>query len=167
MKINLEKSPSYEELYETIKSGRGDLSFFGSRYVYISNNADLLLDDITNYVIARLRTHPNFDETERSFAKKLVIRIDELYLESEKVAMGKNVFIRLFFAISEFWIKNIRDCGYGVRFHWEEEKDFPNLYTKIQYENTFSFPITRLADDYRSGLPQRWMPRMAQVHTHL
>ena len=138
MSINLDNISSFEDFYQFLDRARSDVSFWGNRYVTAGlYSGSLPIDLLPIYTMKIVNKNINFDEKERSFGEKVVKKIDELYLKSEKLAAKKNCLTRLFFAIVEYWIDNIKGCGYGTRFRWDRDKDIFEYYTKIQYKKKF------------------------------
>ncbi len=138
MSINLDNISSFKDFYQLLDGAQSDVSFWGNRYVTVGlYSGSLPIDLLPIYTMKVVNKNINFDEEERSFGKKVVKKINELYLKSEKSAAKKNCLTRLFFAIVEYWISNIKDCGYGTRFHWEHDNDIFEYYTKMQYKKKF------------------------------
>lgn len=158
MKLN--ENLSFEYLSNCIQNTKGGVSFWGTRYAYTQNEA-IKLDDIATCVIQIFKKNPNFDEKERAFAKKLVDKVDCLYSESKTASSERNLLSRILYFVSELFIINICNFGYGIRFHWNAKKDFVNLYTKSQWISAFGSSPPYQPSHYSSGLPPRWrQPQM-------
>ncbi len=163
MKALLDTQHSLGDLYNTIKHGKGDVSFFGVRYAYLEKGQAISLDTIVSFVLQLLRKNPHFDKNERDFGRKLVEKIDRLYSEAKISAKNRNLITQILYMISECWINNFQGYGYGIRFKWSRQKNFADLYTKNQYEAELGVSPTWQADNYKPDLPQRWLLREVRV----
>ena len=159
MTTTLQNISSLKDLYYFLENAKADVSFWGNRYVSINAGKDsCALDLLPARVWDLVKKNPEFDEIERGFGKKIKEKIKKLYKDSEKAAAIKNCVTRIFFAIMEYWIENIKEFGYGIRFHWFRDKKVFDYYTQSQYQRAFGFSPGRGAQWSEAGSPDRWLP---------
>ena len=164
LSIVLSKASSFEEFYKIIQHAEADISFWGNRYLQVKGcSGTVNLDSLPLHVIQILKRHLHFDETERSFGKKIVEKVDRLYSQSDQRLLKRNWVTRLFFVIIEGWIKCFQGWGYGARFQWRINKEVFNYYTATQYQRAFEWVPKHEPDLHRQGEPKRWLREIGYV----
>ncbi len=154
---------SFKDLDDILNHSRGDVSFWGTRYVSFEGKKETVsLDSLSSFVMNFVKANPEFEETDRIFGKRVVEKTDLLYEQTTNSISRKNCLTRLFFAIIEYWMGNFQNYGYGTRFHWPRNKDFFKYYTKEQYQKVFGEYPGNCPDRCEGGHPDKWLFHIVQ-----
>ncbi|KIC72681.1 hypothetical protein [Candidatus Protochlamydia amoebophila] len=135
---SLYQTDKFAELEPVIEQVKEDITFWGTRYVYLPGSSGRFPIDILARRVIELmeKTRFEYTEEERNAGKKIAAKIDQIYQDNDKKLKGKWFLTRFFCYLQD----NFRERGYHPRFHWEtcdENQNF-NYYTASQYQATFN-----------------------------
>ena len=156
MKVTLYNFSSFKQVFNDVKDAKANVSFWGIRYIYTESKAQISLDYFVSNVFQMTKKKPDFDESERNFALETVKKLKVFYSDSKNIASNKNFITRLFFYITEFWMNNIQNFGYGIRFTWKREREVFKYYTKEQYQKVFGNIPQDDPNWIYPGYPKMW-----------
>jgi hypothetical protein len=175
LRTKISTASSFRELCPYARMAHPHVSLLGRRYVSVEGYKGTVgINAFPQRVLELIKQNPHFDEEERSHGKTIASRLDRLYLHSEELLAGSNIFtrslgklaerVRVLFgrSSSEFLWKRL-NTFYNQRYykfvvveHYpfvSTKKDSYNLifnfYTKTQYQTAFGVEPKRL--------PSWWM----------
>lgn len=128
----------FVELEPIIENVKEDVSFWGTRYVYLEDCEDRFPIDILAGRVIELvkKTKFEFSDEERAAGKKIAAKIDQIYLDNDNRLEEKWLITRILCYLKDNF------SNYPPRFYWEcfEGKAF-DYYTASQYCSTFQHPL--------------------------
>lgn len=135
--LRLSKINSFQEMQDTLKESKADVSIWGGRRVhirgyYFSKN----LDDIAFNIFQRIKNNKyEFSDHERIQGKNIEHIIDDFYKKTdEEFKNTKNPLKK-----SLFYIRNIFLEMFNSSWHWTWKcHGYFDLYTYDQYKKTFN-----------------------------
>ncbi|KIC72698.1 hypothetical protein [Candidatus Protochlamydia amoebophila] len=139
---SLYQTVKFVELEPVIEHVKEGITFWGTRYVYLSESSDRFHIDILARRVLDLmeKTRFEYTEEERSAGKKIAAKINQIYQDNNKRLAGK-WFLTRFFCYLQDNFNLITEAPYNnPRFRWEccyENRIF-NYYTASQYQETFN-----------------------------
>ncbi len=155
MTMDLNSVSSIQEFYDHLHRGKPFVSFWGNRFVMIDSQY-AALDSLPGSVWRLVKKNPHFSAEEREIGREIEKQVGSFYKETKKLARTRNLISRLFYSIIEWWIRNVKDFGYGDRMQWKGTKVF-NTFSEPQYRKQFGCPPP-IPPNYPSfkGGSRRW-----------
>lgn len=131
---NLYLTDKFVELEQIIGNVKENITFCGSRYVYIQGEKETFSIHILAKRVMELMKQTRFEYTdeEREAGKKIAASITRIYEDNDE-RLKRKFFITRFFC---YIIDQIN--AYSPRFDWRYEHKKFDYYTKKQYEETFN-----------------------------
>lgn len=158
IKETFAKCNSIEDLYRLSEKANTKVTWWGKRYVYVEGYKGKLKIDALNIRLKELVIKNfEFNEVEREMGKKISAKISYIYERNDELVKNSNCLKKIIVKILDF-LTNLKNCGYGPRFYWEEvQDDYFNYYTLKQFQNVFNrLPLPKEEPERSYGYPDRW-----------